>query len=350
MKIDKMSAKKVIFGLIISILIEVFICNFPAFRTIIHGNNNKNVNFENEGNVLIIDDVGIRVTSINFKYKNKLSDKITYNVKYIAEGNSDTISLNSKILLPKQKQYIQLDTQSKCKIIEIELITENEVQIDEISLNSINFNFNALRLVIIYVLISIIELINISNIYNKELEENSKEQDVLSILKILIIFTIIVIYTIIEQDSPNLFFKKTDINYEDSLLMQTESFINGSVKLQVEPSDELKNMENPYDHIKRYEENVGFLYDVAYFDGAYYNYFGVAPILTSILPFRIITGGYTHCYIYNLIYILGIMISLYYFLKKLAFKYIKKISYINFELGYLALFFRLKYPNIIKRS
>ena len=339
MEIDKKSLKKVLFCLILAILIEVFICNYPAFRTIIHGNYNQSVSFQNDNNTILIEDVGIRVTSIKIKYKNELLDKITYNVKYISEGNSDLISLNSKIILPEQNQCIQLDTQSNCKKIEIELITENEVYIDEIRLNSINFSINILRLLLIYIIISIIELIHIPNVYGKKLEEYSKKQDIDFIIKILFLFTIIVVYTILEYNTESFFINKTDINHEDSLLMQTESFMNGKIELLEEPSNELKNMENPYDHVKRNENNVPYLYDVAYYDGAYYNYFGVAPIITCILPFRVITGGYTHCYIFNLIYILGIMISLYYFYKKLVFKYLKNISYMNFELGYLAILF-----------
>ena len=77
MEIDKKSLKKVLFCLILAILIEVFICNYPAFRTIIHGNYNQSVSFQNDNNTILIEDFGIRVTSIKIKYK-KLISALSY--------------------------------------------------------------------------------------------------------------------------------------------------------------------------------------------------------------------------------------------------------------------------------
>lgn len=93
-------------------------------------------------------------------------------------------------------------------------------------------------------------------------------------------------------------------------------------------------MEDPYDSDRRDTEGIPFNYDMTFYKGQYYSYFGVAPIVTLILPFRLITGRYTYCYIFNLFYMLGIMISLYVFYKKLIEKYVGKISLFNFYLGY----------------
>ena len=106
---------------------------------------------------------------------------------------------------------------------------------------------------------------------------------------------------------PNpILIEKENINKEDTLLMQTEAIMNKQIHLLEEPSTELKQLENPYDNTLREQLNINYLFDTAYYNGKYYNYFGIAPILTSILPFRIITGKYTHTHIFNLIYILSL--------------------------------------------
>ncbi len=72
------------------------------------------------------------------------------------------------------------------------------------------------------------------------------------------------------------------------------SFANGSLSLEEEPPDWLKELENPYDKASRDEaqkdSGQDYLFDVAYFNGKYYVYFGVVPVLLFYLPFYLITG------------------------------------------------------------
>lgn len=93
--------------------------------------------------------------------------------------------------------------------------------------------------------------------------------------------------------------------------MQTEAFVKGQVALLVEPSEELKSLSNPYDVTLRNEKNINYLYDTAYYNGSYYNYFGVAPILTCILPFRLLTGKYLPLYLWNLLFMTIAIFALY---------------------------------------
>lgn len=69
----------------------------------------------------------------------------------------------------------------------------------------------------------------------------------------------------------------------------------GQVYLDEEPPNWLKEFSNPYDKSLRdeAEKRTGepALFDVAYFQGHYYVYFGVVPALIFHLPFYLITGG-----------------------------------------------------------
>ena len=73
-----------------------------------------------------------------------------------------------------------------------------------------------------------------------------------------------------------------------------ESFMHGQLYLEEEPPEFLAEMENPYDkgardeQIKEHGKSVHW--DAAYFEGKYYVYFGVLPVLMLYLPFRLITG------------------------------------------------------------
>ena len=79
-----------------------------------------------------------------------------------------------------------------------------------------------------------------------------------------------------------------------------EAFSQGKVWLLQEPSEALKKMQNPYDYDYRrqvmLEEGQDFLWDHAYFQGKYYVYFGVVPVVLFYLPYYLLTGTALHNY------------------------------------------------------
>ena len=65
----------------------------------------------------------------------------------------------------------------------------------------------------------------------------------------------------------------------------------GEVSLDIEPSKELLELSNPYDHNVRDARHIDFYWDHALYKGRYYVYFGVLPCLLFHLPFYLLTGG-----------------------------------------------------------
>ncbi|OZG63638.1 glycosyltransferase [Bifidobacterium hapali] len=75
-----------------------------------------------------------------------------------------------------------------------------------------------------------------------------------------------------------------------------KSLLQGSVSLDLPVNPALEKMRNPYDTMSRIEvarnnPDVPVYFDVAYKDGKYYSYFGVLPVLTMFMPYRVITGS-----------------------------------------------------------
>lgn len=74
-----------------------------------------------------------------------------------------------------------------------------------------------------------------------------------------------------------------------------ESIAHGKLYLEEEPPEWLREMDNPYDKGARDEaqKETGeeYLFDVAYYDGHYYVYFGIVPVLIFYLPFYMLTGS-----------------------------------------------------------
>jgi len=109
-----------------------------------------------------------------------------------------------------------------------------------------------------------------------------------------------VIYYFLAKDNfayPYIYSLKSMNAYEQ----QFDAFLKGQLNLDIVPDLRLSIMSNPYDTQARTAEGVSYLWDRAYFNGKYYSYFGIAPILIIYYPFYLITKtvpeANTVCYI-----------------------------------------------------
>ena len=68
------------------------------------------------------------------------------------------------------------------------------------------------------------------------------------------------------------------------------SLLNGRLDLEKDPPAAMAELENPYDTAARQAAAPDALWDVAYYNGRYYVYFGIVPCLLFQLPFEALTG------------------------------------------------------------
>lgn len=71
-----------------------------------------------------------------------------------------------------------------------------------------------------------------------------------------------------------------------------DAFSAGQSHLLQTPSQELLELENPYDWSVRRQTGVSALWDHLLFDGKYYSYYGIAPVLLLFWPYHALTGFY----------------------------------------------------------
>lgn len=334
-----MKKKLIIIAVLVTLFLEIFIFNYGFFRTLLFSKRDIKPKFEVQDTLIVIPDIDVKVTSINFEYEKPLTDKVTYMMSYFDEGSSRQIEINPKIILAEDKQYINLSTHIKCKSIMIDRLTETDLGIKSITLNHPNMKISIIRMMAVFLAICFIEKLIKGDFFERQYSKDSKAINGVFLINLSTVVIFILLYTICQFDPESFFIKPDEVERGDSIVLQAEAIMNGQIKLLEEPSDELKSMKNPYDDVTRDNEGVPYLYDVAYYDGSYYNYFGIAPVLTSILPFRIITGMYTHTWIFNMIYMIITVYALYGVYKKFVDRYIEKISLANFYLGFYAILF-----------
>ena len=119
--------------------------------------------------------------------------------------------------------------------------------------------------------------------------------------------------------------------YRNQYEMITEAFLKGQLHFDYEVDERLLAMENPYDMAARANQGIPFHWDHALYNGRYYMYFGVVPVLLLFLPFRVITGhaltGYHATQIFAAAYIIGVFM-LFDLLGKKAFEKLSVSLYV----------------------
>ncbi len=84
-------------------------------------------------------------------------------------------------------------------------------------------------------------------------------------------------------------FFKTPIG--DQMTQQlVESFENGRLDIDARVSDSLLKLENPYQWDAR--DGITYEWDHLFYDGKYYSYYGIAPVILLYLPFHKLTGSF----------------------------------------------------------
>lgn len=93
-----------------------------------------------------------------------------------------------------------------------------------------------------------------------------------------------------------------------------ESLAHGHAALEVQPDPRLVALDNPYDLDARTASGANYIWDCAYYNGHYYVYFGVVPVLLFYLPVYLLTGHHmdtaTACLAVGLAFLLGMALLL----------------------------------------
>ena len=115
--------------------------------------------------------------------------------------------------------------------------------------------------------------------------------------------------------------------HRDQYEMITNAFLEGQVSFLYEPSQSLLDLDNPYDPVLRRQEKASTRWDHALYHDKYYMYFGVAPVITTFLPYHVIFGENLTTFhatqLYVGLYVIGVFL-LFNLIRK---KFFKKINY-----------------------
>ncbi len=327
----KRNYSKLLTKLIIALFLEVIVFNITSYRALlgnferIEFNQFEFVKYQGSKAILKIDNINKEIATVKINFTEDIDDVREYQIYFSDETSSEFRGLNSKIYVPENEKskYIPLYLSGKVNRLEIAIDKDiyNNNNLESIVINEkIPFEFNIVRfLIVLGILISMYFLKYEENI-NKEYSPKNLTQELVLLFVLAIFFTI------------SIFINQNSIE-PDEHKIYNEKFVNavynGSFALLEEPSEAFMELENPYDDLERskLERGKDYLWDTAYYNGKYYVYFGILPLLVFFLPYYAIFKKYLDMGIVIFILSMMIFILLKEILLKIVNRYFKDISF-----------------------
>ena len=334
----KRISKRVLLMVLIALLLEVFVFNFNYFAT--RGYNSINMNDQLElrepekgvylltevDHVIEFNDLNTEVHNVwlDFDYQQP-AQQLTIKIQFTDEAHRtyfDTTEYTIGVpevevsTLCDQSEYLNLNTSGMVGSLRIEVVGEDvdyPIQLNNVVINAKHpFAFNMTR----FMLAAGILLLGCmfrpgSSIYRVGINARPRFSKGVIIATLVVEITLMSSYLLFGSNLVGVATSSYNSgSWDGSSIVNTfevggdnaqqyaelaKSMTEGKLYLEEEPPDWLKEMSDPYDRGARDElqKQTGedYLFDVAYYDGHYYVYFGVVPVILFYLPFYVLTGA-----------------------------------------------------------
>ncbi len=252
---------------------------------------NKNKTTKYKFNFSSRDVFALRISSVRDA---GFDEPVTVQVKAYSEKRSETLSVMSTT-------YLSVGTD---KLIFLDFKTGDNTEITveftdicsygrvtNITVNPTNnlVRFNFLRAFIILFIALALYLISFFGLNKENFNISKKSHLVCAIVTVSMCVIGVFVYCIAFNGFGSYEYPLNgNVEQFDPYTQQVDAFLKGQVHLDCKVDENILKLENPYDHGQR--EGLNYLWDRAMFDGKYYSYFGIAPILNVYFPHYALTG------------------------------------------------------------
>ncbi len=257
---------------------------------------------KDEGGFLIERDKTIRfsadcgaVQSISFYVRGERDGIVKMTVSGYDPSNSSGLltykSENIAVGAESVRNTVYVDIPENAGEIQIKLEYGNApYRVDGIVFNRrADTKFNFARLFIVWAIIGVACLVKHFKLWQvyfnpKKLTHGASALALCTVclLTAVILAGVLCPYTEAETQYPFVY----TANYYNPYEQQFDAFMKGQLHIDYPVSEELNALENPYDPAER--DGIYYLWDRALYDGKYYSYFGIAPVIVVYFPYYFI--------------------------------------------------------------
>lgn len=387
-------ALRVLTLLAVAVLLEVFLFNMNFFRSAgydpvdLHGQitleevldadapenglgSDGSFRFSESSTSVEFHDLNMPVHNIHLDFDNSQpAQSITVKISFTDEAHSTYFSTTEYTFGPpetivsthsEESQYLYLRTSGTVGSLKIELIDDDISYPIDLATVVINdhqpFSFNTLRFALAFALLLLAYVFRPrSSIYRCLVREHPRFSRFVIVAATLCEIVVLSAYLFFGSNQVGIATATYNSgSWDGHSIVNTykvggdnaqqyaelaESMAHGRLYLEEEPPQWLVDMENPYDKGARDElqKQTGepYLFDVAYYEGHYYVYFGVLPVLLFYLPFYLLTGSSFPTAIGVLIGCIAFILGVTALMDRFARRHFKRVS--------LGLFLLLQMP------
>ncbi len=296
----------IIIILILSFIAEAFLSNFVCFAYVagsgevenyISGNNETVFIYEDH-DVLSDDIPNFKLNSLSFNIRQNKTEAenqlVSVDIR-VYDGNSPekpTTVRSEKISVGASPRKVTFYMRSQGNASGYEAYFYNysgEMIITDTVINpEYEFSFDAIRFCLIFIVLCIIQMLRENGNAKKLRDSISYEQAMIISVTVCVASSILFWVLNASRETANCIAYPLD-GYVDNYspyIQQFDAFMKGQLHLDVIPTEGIMQLENPYSPSAR--EGIYYLYDRAFFDGKYYSYFGIVPIILIYFPFYLI--------------------------------------------------------------
>lgn len=324
--------------LLAAVLLEVFVFNFNYFATL----SNKPINLKDKIELALGDDGLFRLTAVDNVMEFSNLNAEVRNIRIDFDSNQPAQNLLVKIqftddahrtyfdsteytvgvpeveisTMSTQSEYINLNTSGYVNNLRIEIVGDDvsyPIKLWTVSLNAQHpFDFNKTRFWAVFgVLVLCFMFRPRSSVYRLNIVENPRRSKAGIVAVVCVEMALISSFLFYGSNLVGVATSSYNFgSWDGTSLVNTfevggdnaqqyaelaRAMAKGQLYLDEEPPQWLQDMSDPYDKGARdeaqKETGEAYLFDVAYYEGHYYVYFGVVPVLLFYLPFYLLTGA-----------------------------------------------------------
>jgi len=321
-----------LFSIVLSLTLEICLFNSRALQSAHYESLDlkSQITAENENSASIIFEIpDIQIKNIYIKYENKEISQANIGFMFVDESNelfTDAYYRTVYASTPASS-YIPINLLGNSNALRVIFQkTINELDISAISANTPRpLDFSVSRFIMLTLVCFFFLTIREKTFKNEPLDLKKPRHFVSALICVLFCC-----FAIAKLITDNDFFLHNLASHHSQLQSLAKAFCRGELFLPDEVPQFLIDMENPYDTAYRnhlaVQNNQTYHWDAAYFNGHYYVYFGVIPVILLYLPYYLITGKDLPNGVAVLIFAMLLIVSLFFLIYALIRRYSKSSS------------------------
>ncbi len=298
------------------LLLEIFIFNYQFFITPGNGEYTSirisdisysgleeyNAGYRNTGNrvTLELKDINAPVKTVGLHLTFINGYKASYSIDFADDSNSSYrirsgMAKGDVVDLSQKSEIVYIQTSGDVHMLKVNLSLPENTDIfisdGEISLNEkVPFSFSILRVLAVLAVVYSFMFFSHSVMCKKSISEIPS---VVNSSTAIICIACAAISLLLSAPSSKGFTQDFSLTTGDQMTKElVEAFEHGQLHLLREVEPELLELENPYDWSQRLESGVSYAWDHVMYEGKYYSYYGIAPVILLFLPYHLLTGYY----------------------------------------------------------